>query len=276
MKRDLMPAIALAVGTVLILFSIQLSGDLINFWSLSSLIIVLLGSLSAIMVAYPLEDMKRIPQVLKNLFYRKDDNLESLVASFASLSRTARRDGLLALEDELENVEDEFTVRCFQMVIDGIDPEIIEDVMEIDIETTKVRHQVSHNIFRTWGELAPAFGMVGTLIGLIVMLADLNNSADIGSGMAVALVTTFYGALIANLVLNPIAANLQLQTDKEVFRREMIVTGILEIQAGTNPNILEQKMLTYLKPADRELYQEKKDGGQDLWQEGSEKQEKAK
>ncbi len=254
MKKNIIPPIAMFGGLTLILISISMAGNLWSFWSTSALVIVIMGSFAALAVGYPLDDLKKVPTVLKKLTQQTEQNLVELVETFSSLSRKARKDGLLALEDQLSEVGDEFIVRCFQMVIDGIEPEVIQDVMDIEIETTKNRHKASHDIFQTWGELAPAFGMIGTLIGLIVMLSDLEDASAIGTGMAVALVTTFYGALFANLVLIPIATNLKIQTKGEVFRREMIVEGILEIQAGTNPRIIEEKLLTYLNPKERKKY----------------------
>lgn len=259
MKKNMFPLIAMFLGVTLIIVSITLEGNLQNFWSLSSLVVTIVGSLCALAVSYPLEDLKTIPKALKKLTDNTEHNLADLVDTFSNLSRKARKDGLLALEDQLSEVDDEFIVRCFQMVIDGIEPEVIEDVMNIEIETTKSRHRVAQNIFQTWGELAPAFGMLGTLIGLIVMLSDLNDAAAIGTGMAVALITTFYGSFFANLILIPISTNLKLQTQVEVFRREMIVEGILEIQSGTNPRIIEEKLLTYLHPRERKMYLESKE-----------------
>ncbi|MDO9593087.1 MAG: motility protein A [Erysipelotrichaceae bacterium] len=254
MKKNLFPLGAMFAGVTLILVSIGMSGNLMSFWSLSSVIVTLFGSLCALAISYPLDDLKNIPVALRKITEDSELNLLHLVELFTSLSRKARRDGLLALEDQLEKIEDEFIVRCFQMVIDGIEPEVIQDVMEIEIETTKNRHKISQDIFQTWGELAPAFGMLGTLIGLIVMLSALEDAASIGSGMAIALITTFYGSFFANLVLLPIATNLRIKTKGEIYRREMIVVGVLEIQAGTNPRVVEEIILTYLNPKERRAY----------------------
>ena len=254
MKKNLFPLIAMFAGVTLVLISIAMSGNLMSFWSLSSLIITLFGSLCALAISYPLEDLKTMPAALKKITENSEANLLHLVELFTELSRKARKDGLLALEDQLEDIEDDFIVRCIRMVIDGMEPEVIRNVMEIEIETTQDRHKVAQDIFSTWGELAPAFGMIGTLIGLIVMLARLEDASAIGAGMAVALITTFYGSFFANLVLIPIANNLKIKTRMEIYRREMIVVGILEIQSGTNPRVLEEIILTYLNPKERKAY----------------------
>lgn len=254
MKKNLYPLVAMFAGVTLVLISIAMSGNLMSFWSLSSLIITIMGSLCALAISYPLEDLKTIPAALKKITENSEANLFELVELFTELARKARKDGLLALEDQLDHIEDEFIVRCVRMVIDGMEPEVIKHVMEIEIETTQDRHKVAQDIFQTWGELAPAFGMIGTLIGLIVMLSRLEDASAIGSGMAVALVTTFYGSFFANLVLLPIATNLRIKTRTEIYRREMIVVGIMEIQSGTNPRVLEEMILTYLNPKERREY----------------------
>ena len=254
MKKNLYPLVAMFAGVTLVLISIAMSGNLMSFWSMSSLIITLMGSLCALAISYPLEDLKTIPAALKKITENSEANLFELVELFTELARKARKDGLLALEDQLDLIEDEFIVRCVRMVIDGMEPEVIKHVMEIEIETTQDRHKVAQDIFQTWGELAPAFGMIGTLIGLIVMLSRLEDASAIGSGMAVALVTTFYGSFFANLVLLPIATNLRIKTRTEIYRREMIVVGIMEIQSGTNPRVLEEMILTYLNPKERREY----------------------
>jgi len=174
-----------------------------------------------------------------------------LVSLFAELSRKARKDGLLALEDELGKIDNPFLVSGLQLVIDGVEPDSIRDILELKAETIERRHSTGQAVFLKWGELAPAFGMIGTLIGLIIMLSQLDDPSTIGSGMATALLTTFYGSLMANLVFIPIASNLKVQTDEELFTAQMIIEGVLEIQAGTNPRLLEEKLVLYLTPKDK-------------------------
>jgi chemotaxis protein MotA len=133
-----------------------------------------------------------------------------------------------------------------QMIIDGVEPDVIKRIMELKMDTMERRHGQGQEVFAKWGELAPAFGMIGTLIGLITMLAKLDDPSAIGAGMATALLTTFYGSLFANLVLLPIASNLSEQSQTELFTAELIVDGIIEIQSGTNPRMIEEKLMNYL------------------------------
>ncbi|MGB7365623.1 motility protein A [Carnobacterium jeotgali] len=137
-------------------------------------------------------------------------------------------------------------VSGLQMVVDGLEPETVRDIMEITTENIEKRHSVGQDIFLKWGEMAPAYGMIGTLIGLIIMLGELDDPSTIGVGMATALITTFYGSFLANLVFIPIASNLQNQTIEEMKFCEMIIEGVLSLQAGENPRVIEQKLKGYL------------------------------
>jgi len=139
------------------------------------------------------------------------------------------------------------------MVIDGFEPDSIRDIMETEIHTLIQRHQLGQNLYRSWGALTPAFGMIGTLIGLVQMLSALDDPDAIGAGMAVALLTTFYGALAANLIFNPIAGKLAIRSEAEVSRKEAIIDAVLALQAGVNPRILQEKLKAYLPPQEREL-----------------------
>ena len=178
--------------------------------------------------------------------------MTSLSRLFVRLAQRARREGLLALEDELEEIDDPFLRNGLQMVIDGFEPDSIRDIME-QIHTLIQRHQLGQNLYRSWGALTPAFGMIGTLIGLVQMLSALDDPDAIGAGMAVALLTTFYGALAANLIFNPIAGKLAIRSDAEVSRKEAIIDAVLALQAGVNPRILQEKLKAYLPPQEREM-----------------------
>ncbi|HKL10427.1 MAG TPA: MotA/TolQ/ExbB proton channel family protein [Clostridia bacterium] len=256
-KFDLVPLIAIFMGLTVIIVAISYQGSLLIFWSLSSMLITILGSFAALMASYPHKVLLEVPKILRQAFISPMDNRSELVDKFSKLSRKARSEGLLSLEEELESVEDEFLMRGLQMVVDGIEPDSIKEIMNLEVETVERRHGVGHNIFKSWGELAPAFGMIGTLIGLIIMLSDLSDSSAIGVGMATALITTFYGALLANLVLIPISTKLQSQTEEEIFTRDMMIEGVLSIQSGTNPRIIEEKLSTYLSPKERNKKAEK-------------------
>lgn len=260
MKRNIVSVIGMIAGFMVLIISITMSGNINNFVSISSLLITLVGSFCALLVSFPLKNLLKIPSMLKLLLVSPQDNRKDLVILFTDLSRKARKDGLLALEDDINSIKDDFLVSGLQMVVDGVEPDAIREIMMLKLETAERRHGGGQEIFLKWGELAPAFGMLGTLIGLVVMLADLNDAANIGTGMATALITTFYGSLFANLVFLPIASNLKVQTEEEMFTRQMVIEGIIEIQAGTNPRILEEKLMTYLSPDEQKVIKEEKAG----------------
>lgn len=250
-KFNPVPILAIVAGLILILVSIAMSGNILIFWSLSSLIITVVGSFCALLASFPTKVLLNIPNIVRQAFVEPVESRQILVSLFSSLSRKARSEGLLALEDELTEISDEFVVKGIQMVIDGIEPESIKDILEFEIYAIQKRHSYGHDVFIKWGELAPAFGMLGTLIGLILMLSDLSDANAIGIGMATALITTFYGALFANLILIPIGNKLQSQTGEEVFTKEMVIEGVLSIQSGVNPRIIEEKLTTYLSPEEK-------------------------
>jgi chemotaxis protein MotA len=251
MKKNVVPTLGLIAGMGLIIWSILLAGNLNNFIDIPSIIITIFGSFSPLLISFPFKTLKNIPNVLKMLLSSPGNERMELVNLFAELSRKARKDGLLALEDELDKINNPFLVSGLQLVIDGVEPDSIRDILELKAETIERRHSTGQAVFLKWSELAPAFGMLGTLIGLIIMLAQLDDPSKIGAGMATALVTTFYGSLMANLVFIPIASNLKVQTEEELFTAQMIIEGVLEIQAGTNPRLLEEKLVLYLAPREQ-------------------------
>jgi chemotaxis protein MotA len=246
MKKNFVPSIAIFVGFTLIAWAINLTGDIRGFLSLDGIIITLLGSFAALTVSFPLRILKNIPNTLKILFIYQQQDRHKLIQLFTEMAKKSRRDGLLSLEDDLVNMENEFMKSGLQMIIDGVEPDVIKRIMELKMDTMERRHGQGQEVFAKWGELAPAFGMIGTLIGLITMLAKLDDPSAIGAGMATALLTTFYGSLFANLVLLPIASNLSEQSQTELFTAELIVDGIIEIQSGTNPRMIEEKLMNYL------------------------------
>ena len=205
----------------------------------------------ALLASFPFKILKQTPKILKQAFVHPLDNRVELVKLVSTLSRKARSEGLLSLEDELTSIEDEFLIKGLQMVVDGLEPENIKQIMNLEIDAIERRHYLGHSIFKTWGELAPAFGMIGTLIGLITMLSDLTDASAIGIGMATALITTFYGAFFANMALIPIANKLQSQTEDEIYTRAMMIESILSIQSGINPRIVEEKLTTFLTPREK-------------------------
>jgi chemotaxis protein MotA len=168
-----------------------------------------------------------------------------------SMSEKARREGLLALEEELEDLDDEFIKKGLRLVVDGTDAEIIRSLMETELSQMQERHMTKIGMINMWGSLAPGLGMLGTVIGLIGMLKNLEDKSALGPNMAVALITTLYGSMMANLIMIPVSGKLKNIDGDETKVKEMVIEGVLSIQAGDNPRILAMKLLSYLNPADR-------------------------
>lgn len=255
-KLDIMTLIGFFAGIFVVIWGILIGSPLSVFYDFASVVITGFGSLTAVMINYPLDEFKRLFKVILKSFKGVNMSNFETISLFANLSRKARREGLLSLEDEVNNIDDNYLKKGLQMVIDGIEPETIRNIMELEIDEMVKRHTVGQNMLKSWAAYAPAFGMIGTLIGLIQMLVSLEDSSKIASGMAVALITTFYGSVLANLLFTPMAAKLALKTEVEAGSREMMLEGILAIQSGVNPRIVEDKLLCYLSPKDRKKYSE--------------------
>lgn len=250
-KRDFSTGLGLVLGLVAVILGMLNGGSLRMFWDVPSLFITIFGSLFALIVSFPFEHIKRLPATLKNAFIDRQVSPSELIIQFVELSKKARREGLLSLEDEISQIEDSFLKSGMQLVVDGIEPETIKEMLELEIDEMEKRHQSGISVFKVWASLAPAFGMIGTLIGLIQMLAKLEDQSQLGKGMAVALITSFYGAVMANLIFTPIANKLEVKSSEEISRREMMIEGILSIQSGVNPRIIEDKLKSYLSPEER-------------------------
>ncbi len=249
---DLSTLLGISLASAALLASVVLSGgNFQSFWDAPSILIVVGGSLGALLVCFPLKTIRRLPQVVMKGMSGKLTNPRDVIEQIVSLAVTARRDGLLALEPRLDEIEDPFIRLGVQMAIDGTRPDLLEEVLHTEMETMQLRHREGKGTIDQLGRYAPAFGMIGTLVGLITMLSNMSDPATLGSGMSVALVTTLYGAILANGSLLPMSEKLNYLSRQETLLREMIVRGIISLQAGENPRLIEQRLLTYLPPEDR-------------------------
>jgi chemotaxis protein MotA len=189
--------------------------------------------------------------VSKKVFLWHVDSGPEIIRQLVSLAETARRDGLLKLDDRLHEIENPFIALGIQMLVDGTRPEVIEDILRTELDAVATRHREGKALLDTMGRYAPAFGMIGTLLGLIIMLGDMTDPTKIGAGMAVALLTTLYGAVAANAFLLPFADKLGFTSRKELLNMEIVIRGIMAIQSGENPRVIEQKLNTFVPPSDR-------------------------
>jgi chemotaxis protein MotA len=241
----------LGIGFFVLIVGIIISGgmgSLGGFVSIPSVFITIGGSFAAIMVSNTLARTLGLMKIAMNATRVHPMEEGRVISMIVTFSEKARREGLLALEDDLDELEDEFLRKGIQLVVDGTDPEIIRNIMETELNHMQARHQDGIKIFEEWGALAPAFGMIGTLIGLIIMLANIEDKTMIGPGMSTALITTLYGAVLGNLVFIPIANKLTYVNDQEVLLREIMIEGTLSIQSGDNPRIVKEKLISFLPP----------------------------
>lgn len=238
--------IGLVAGFVLIFGTIFMGQGWGTFFDVPSMIMVLGGTTAALMVSSSLADLKTALQGFKDLFSFQSPDLAGMVKQFGDLARTARREGLLALDRALENVEDSFMEFGLEMAVDGVDEEEIDDLMSGKTETEMSQRQITIKFLNNAGTFCPAFGMVGTLIGLIQMMQNLTDPAAIGAGMAVAMITTFYGALLANLVFLPAAQKAKAQLEEALLSREVVQAGVLGIVRGESPSMIEKRLGLYL------------------------------
>ena len=257
---DLATIIGVISGIVLIVVSIEISGDLISFWSFSSILIVLGGTIAATLINFPLNKVIGTFKVARIAFQNQTLEPDKTINILVSFAEKARREGLLALEADAEELDEPFLKKGIQLIVDGTDPELVRNILETELTFMEDRHKQSANIFEAMGASAPAFGMLGTLIGLIIMLGHLDDPSMIGPGMAVALVTTFYGSILANLIFLPIAGKLKVRSNEEALNKILMLEGILSIQAGENPRIVAEKMKSFLEPSLREKIEKKDDG----------------
>ncbi len=239
-----------AIG-LLIYSVIAGGGSFASFIDIPSIAIVIGGAIAAAFMCFPLKTMLTLPMVYKKIFLNSTPNLLELIKQLVSLAETARRDGLLALESKMADISNPLIRSGIQMAVDGSDAATIEEVMRTEMEAIAKRHKEGKAILDQVGRFAPAFGMIGTLMGLIMMLGNMSDPSGIGKGMAVALITTLYGAIIANIGCQPFAEKLGLLSKYELNSMELVVRGVLAIQSGESPRTLEQRLLTYLHPKQR-------------------------
>ena len=249
---DIATVVGLVLGVSLLVMSILISdgATFMGFFNAPSIMVVIGGAIAAVLISFPLKSFLGIFSVAKNVVFNKQENLADLIEQIVSLAETARRDGLLALEGRLEEVSNPFIVLGIQMAVDGTRPEVIESIMRTEMDAVATRHRNGKGVLDQMGRFAPAFGMIGTLMGLIIMLGDMSPDT-IGAGMAVALLTTLYGAVVSNLFCLPFAEKLGFIHQQEMLAKEVIVRGIMGIQSGDNPRVIEQKLSTFVPPKQR-------------------------
>lgn len=249
---DIATIVGVLFGLVVVIGAIVAGGGWQSFLHVPSLAITIGGMLCATMIHFSLPQFLGIFAIIKKTIVAKIPSSSELIQRMVNYAAINRRDGALALEQEIRNVHDLFFVKGLQMLVDGQESENIRELMTLEIQYLQGRHSTGKKILEFMGAAAPAFGMIGTLIGLVQMLRNLSSPESIGSGMAVALLTTFYGALAANLIFIPLAGKLGIYSKAEVTAMEMIAAGICAIAQGENPTAVREKMQAFISQGRRE------------------------
>ena len=249
---DLATVIGLLAAFGLIVSAIMQGGSLLIFIDVASIIIVIGGTIGIVMINFPFGDVMRAFAVARNAFFHKALQPADTIAKLIIYAGKARKEGILSLQSVMNEIDDEFFLKGLQMAVDGQEPEALKNMLDKEIEYVVERHDSGSEIFATIAAFAPAMGMIGTLIGLVQMLQNMADPSSIGPAMAVALLTTFYGAVIANCIAAPISGKLKIRSGTEVLNKMLISEGMKSILEGENPRLMEQRLHAFVAPKERE------------------------
>jgi chemotaxis protein MotA len=248
---DFATLLGLVTGVGLIITAILIDGSLLQYMDGPGAMIVFGGTLAAICVSHPVEEVIQAFNAGFKIFSSRKVTAQEVVNVMVRIAEISRREGLLALENiRTDNV---VLKKACKLIADNAGPQLIQDTLRIEIHSLKRRHQIGETVFRSLGTFAPAFGLIGTLIGLVQMLARLNNPKSLGGAMAIALLATFYGALSANLLFLPVAGKLRARTQQEVLNLEIIFEGARCILQNNNPLLVRDKLMSFVPPKERTI-----------------------
>jgi len=253
---DIATLVGIVMGFGLVLWSMASSAGLGAFFDAASIAIVIGGTFAATLISFPLVKVLGVAKVIKKTFLYPLPAVQAEIERMADFAYVARREGLLALEEKIKDLEDPFLIKGVRLVVDGFPAQVVRDILGIELFGMQQRHLGGKKIVDQMGAMAPSFGMIGTLIGLIAMLQNLDDPSGIGTGMAVALLTTFYGALLANMLFLPLAVKLDARQKEETLMREIMIEGIASIQAGDKPQMIKEKLKSYIPPSERSTLDE--------------------
>ncbi|MCP3974575.1 MAG: motility protein A [bacterium] len=250
--------LGIIIALVAIVVSTVMDGN--SFGALvgpSSLLLVVLGSIGVSLSGYQLADVKPVPKGIMLAMTGKEPDPSEAIDRLMKFAEIARKEGVLALEEQLDDLDDPFMKLGLQQIVDGVDGDVVREVLEIELAALDERHGPVIGYVKTMGSYAPTMGMVGTVVGLINMLGNLSDPAQLGLGMSVALLTTLYGVIFANLVFLPIASKLQRLHDLEVAQKDLVLDGILAVQGGASPRMVVERLEAYITPGQRVGHQER-------------------
>ena len=249
---DLATIVGLVAAFGLMISAIMQGGSLMIFIDIPSMIIVIGGTIGTALVNFPFGDILSAFKVVRNAFFHKASSPVDTIAKLITYAGKARKEGILSLQSVMKEIDDDFFRKGLLMAVDGQEPEALRNMLEKEIEYVMERHEKGQEIFMTFAAISPAMGMIGTLIGLVQMLQNMSDPSSIGPAMAVALLTTFYGAVIANIVATPLAGKLKIRSASEVLNKTLVTEGMTSILEGENPRLMEQRLHAFVAPAERE------------------------
>lgn len=250
---DLATLLGIISAFGLVFYAILSSSGLGIFVDVPSVFIVIGGTLGVTLITFPLGDVIGVIKVVMNVFFVRTSQAGTVIPTLVEFSGKARRDGILALESATKEVPDQFLSKGIQLAVDGLEPRAITDILEKEIEYVEERHGKGAETFTTMGTISPAMGLIGTLVGLVQMLQNLSDPDSIGPSMAVALLTTFYGAIMANMLFLPISGKLRARHREEILGMKLMLEGIISISVGDNPRTLEAKLESFIPPSQRKV-----------------------
>ncbi len=251
---DIATVLGLLIGWGLILVAIITGAGLAPYIDVGSVLIVFGGTIGAGLVKFPLNKFLSLGGVMKNTIFSNIEPPDKVINDIINLSVEAKKSGILGLEKV--KIDNPFLKKGIQLAIDGVEPELIETILKIDLSNMEERHSEGKSILEELGDSAPAFGMIGTLIGLVAMLTKMDDPKAIGPGMAVAILTTLYGAILANTLFLPMAKKLGLRSSQEAMNKKLIIQGVLSIAQGDHPAVVQEKLTAFLDPKTRAKIEE--------------------
>lgn len=263
---DIASILGLVICFILMIFGIVYGKEfsvIIRFLDAPSALITFGGSFMCILASNTIQSFVAGLKSITLIFKTSTMNVPEIIQKIIDLSNVARKEGLLSLEEAAGDIDDEFLKKGILLIVDGTDPELVRAIMETELVSVEDRHKEKIGFWENLGAMGPAWGMIGTLIGLVNMLQDMNDPSSIGPSMAVALITTLYGSILANWICAPVATKLKSKNAEEMMMKEIEIEGLLSIQAGENPRVIEEKLKSFLAPKDRQTPNEEGGGEAD-------------
>ncbi len=254
---DIASILGLVLCGIVFIFGILTSGGISaigSYWDVPSVFITFGGSLCCVLASYSLQNFTEGIKSFRLVLRAPDNDTPETIRQIIELSNIARKEGLLALEERAAGIDDEFLRKGILLIVDGTDQELVRSIMDTELASIEERHKTKIGFWDALGAMGPAWGMIGTLVGLVDMLNKMDDPSAIGPGMATALITTLYGSLLANWICTPVASKLRENNAEEVRLKEIMIEGLLSIQAGENPRVIEEKLKSFLSPRDKESW----------------------